>query len=130
MLRLIYQSKGANNMALISDAIGPAGRGDGDFQVWGERIIVRDGKTSLGTSEGTIAGSVITMRDALENIISLGTPAEEAIRMASLVPARIAGIERHYGSIENGKRADLIVLDDDLRVRMAILGGAIALDAG
>lgn len=127
MLRLMYQSKGADGMALISDAIMPAGLGDGEFAVWGEKITVRNGRTSL-TREGgkdTIAGSVITMREALKNIIGLGVPIHEAVRMATLVPARVAGIDSDYGSIEEGKRADLIVFDDDLTVRFAAVQGKL-----
>lgn len=125
MLRLMYQSKGVDGMALISDAIMPAGLGDGEFSVWGDKITVRNGRTSLSREAGkdTIAGSVITMREALKNIIGLGVPMPEAVRMATLVPARVAGIDSEYGSIEEGKRADLIVFDDDLSVRFAAVQG-------
>lgn len=128
MLRLMYQSKGADGMALISDAIMPAGLGDGEFSVWGDKITVRNGRTSLTREAGedTIAGSVITMREALKNIIGLGVPMHEAVRMATLVPARVAGIDSEYGSIEEGKRADLIVFDDDLTVRFAAVQGRLS----
>jgi N-acetylglucosamine-6-phosphate deacetylase len=125
MLRLMYQSKGADGMALISDAIMPAGLGNGEFSLWGEKITVRNGRTSLTREAGndTIAGSVITMREALKNIIGLGVPIHEAIRMATLVPARVAGIESEYGSIEEGKQADLIAFDDDFAVRFSMVDG-------
>ena len=125
VLKMIYQAKGADRVALISDAILPTGLGDGEFTVWGERIAVRDGLTSLigGPAEGTIAGSVITMRQALKNAVSLGIPIDEAVRMASAVPARAAGIEGERGSIQEGKRADLVALDDDLMVNAVIVGG-------
>ncbi len=130
MLHLIYKSKGANRMALISDAIKPAGLGDGEFIVWDEKIAVRDRITSLveGPSRGTIAGSVITMRDALRNIFSLGVPLHEAISMATSVPARAAGVFREHGSIEAGKRADLFAFDEDFNVRLTVVNGLIALD--
>jgi N-acetylglucosamine-6-phosphate deacetylase len=131
MLRLMYESKGANNVALISDAIQPTGMGDGVFTVWGEKIAVQDGRTSLteGIAQGTIAGSVITMRQALKNTISLGVPVHEAMRMSSLVPARVADISAERGSITTGKRADLVAYDEDFNVRIAVLGGRLALDA-
>jgi N-acetylglucosamine-6-phosphate deacetylase len=130
MLRLMHQSKGAGAMALISDAIKPAGLGDGDYTVWDLEIAVRGGKTSLahGPSQGTIAGSVITMRDAVKNIASLGVPVHEAVGMASLAPARAAGIENLCGSIKPGKRADLLAFDEDFSIKIAIIAGAIALD--
>jgi N-acetylglucosamine-6-phosphate deacetylase len=127
MLRLIYQSKGADGMALISDAIMPAGLGDGQFSVWGEEIAVRNGRTSLGRQpgEGTIAGSVITMRQALKNVVGIGVPVHEAIRMASVVPARAAGVESEVGSIKQGAHADLVVFDDESAVRLAVVDGSI-----
>jgi N-acetylglucosamine-6-phosphate deacetylase len=130
MLRLIYQSKGARRMALISDAIQPAGLGDGEFSVWDTNISVRDGLTALadGPAAGTIAGSVITLREATKNILSLGVPVHEAISMASFVPACAAGIEREHGSIKEGRRADLFAFDEDFAVQLAVGGGKIAMD--
>ncbi|HWP45091.1 MAG TPA: N-acetylglucosamine-6-phosphate deacetylase [Blastocatellia bacterium] len=130
MLRLIYETKGADRIALISDAIQPAGLGDGVFTVWGEKIAVRDGRTSLieGPAQGTIAGSVITMRHALKNTISLGVPLHEAVRMTSTVPARVAGIESERGSIAAGKSADLVAYDEDFRLRLAMRDGQLLLD--
>ena len=127
MLRLIYQAKGADRMALISDAIMPAGLGDGEFEVWDEKVVVRNGRTALAREHGedTIAGSVITLRQAVKNIIDIGVPIDEAVRMASLVPARASGIQSEHGSIEEDKRADLIAFDRELVVRFAALGGAV-----
>jgi N-acetylglucosamine-6-phosphate deacetylase len=123
MLRLMYQSKGAERMALISDAIKPAGLGDGEFSVWDEKINVTNSRTALAREPGTIAGSVITMRDALKNIVNLGIPIDAAVRMASCVPARAAGIDSEYGSIEEGKRADLIAFDNDQKITLVVVGG-------
>lgn len=130
MLRLMHQNKSAEGMALISDAIMPAGLGNGEFSVWGDKIAVSDGLTALveGPAKGTIAGSVISMREALKNISSLQIDISEACCMASTVPARAAGIAADYGSIEAGKRADLIAFDDDFQVNLAIVGGSMALD--
>lgn len=129
MLRLIYQSKSANRMALISDAIQPAGLGDGDFTVWGTKIGVRNGITSLleGPSAGSLAGSVITIRQAMKNMVSLGVPLHEAVKMASLTPARAAGVDHELGSLTAGKRADLISLDEECEVRLAVGGGEVLL---
>ena len=127
MLRLMYRSKGADRMALISDAIKPAGLGDGEFSVWGEKITVQNGRTALARQPGeaTIAGSVITMRQALKNVVDLGVPIHEAVRMASLVPARAAGLDSAHGSILEGNRADLIAFDDDFTVHLSVMEGLI-----
>jgi N-acetylglucosamine-6-phosphate deacetylase len=129
MLRLMAKAKTPRRMALISDAIQPAGLGDGTFRVWDMNIAVKDGLTALvdGPGAGTIAGSVITLRQALRNIIRAGVPLEDAARMASWVPARAAGLD-DYGLIQEGRRADLIAFDDDFNVLSAIVGGAVAFD--
>jgi N-acetylglucosamine-6-phosphate deacetylase len=128
MLRLMAKAKTAHRMALISDAIQPAGLGDGTFKVWDINIAVKDGLTALvdGPGAGTIAGSVITMREALHNITRTGVPLHDAARMASAVPACAAGIDNDYGLIKIGKRADLIAFDDHFNVQMALVGGAVA----
>jgi N-acetylglucosamine-6-phosphate deacetylase len=130
MLRLMIQAKSAGRVALISDAIQPTGLGNGEYKVWDILIAVRDGLTALigGPAAGTIAGSVITMRDALLNIASLGVPLHEAIHMAAMVPARAAGLEKDYGTIEAGKRADLFAFDEDFNVQFAVIRGVVALD--
>jgi N-acetylglucosamine-6-phosphate deacetylase len=129
MLRLMLHAKTAHGMALISDAIQPAGLGDGTFRVWDIDIAVQNGLTALvdGPGAGTIAGSVITMREALRNITRVGVPLHDAARMASTIPARAAGLD-DYGLIETGKRADLIAFDDDFTVQLAFIGGAVAFD--
>jgi len=126
MLRLVYQSKGADRIALISDAIMPAGLGDGEFEVWDERIIVRDGRTSLAESPGTLAGSVIHLRQAVKNITDIGVPINEAVRMATQIPARSSGVQSQYGSIEVGKKADLIGFNGDFAMRLAVVDGKVA----
>jgi N-acetylglucosamine-6-phosphate deacetylase len=125
MLQLMYQSKGSDRLALISDAIMPAGLGDGEYTVWGDHIAVKDGRTALtqGPAQGAIAGSVITMRDALRNIVSTGVPFHEAVKMSSLAPASATGIDHLYGSIEKGKRADLIVIGQGLLIEFAFTEG-------
>jgi N-acetylglucosamine-6-phosphate deacetylase len=129
MLQLMAQAKTAHGMALISDAIQPAGLGDGTFNVWDIQVAVKDGLTALvdGPGAGTIAGSVITMREALRNIAQVGVPLHDAVRMASAVPARAAGLAE-YGVLEAGKRADLIAFDDEFNIRLAVVGAAAALD--
>jgi N-acetylglucosamine-6-phosphate deacetylase len=130
MLSLMAKAKTASRMALISDAIQPAGLGDGTFKVWDIEIAVKDGLTALveGPGAGTIAGSVITMREALRNITRAGMTLVDAVRMASAVPACVAGLGSDYGLLEAGSRADLIAFDDDFNVQVALVGGVVAFD--
>jgi N-acetylglucosamine-6-phosphate deacetylase len=123
-LRLALRCKTSARLTLISDAVLPAGLGDGDYTVWGETISVVAGRTR--NARGSIAGSVITMLDAARTMLSLGVAPHEVARMASLNPARLLGVSDELGSIEEGKRADLVALDDAGRVRLTLVGGRVA----
>ncbi len=127
MLELALRCKTAGRLMLISDAVAPAGMGDGDFHIWGETITVKDKRTS--NERGSIAGSVISLRDAVRMMLSLGTPAHDVARMAALNPARLLGVNAVRGSVAAGKRADLVALDDEGNVRLTLIGGRVAFDA-
>jgi N-acetylglucosamine-6-phosphate deacetylase len=119
MLNLLVKIKGAQAITLISDAIAAAGKGDGDYAIWGETISVKNRRTS--NAAGSIAGSVITMLDAVRTMRSLGLSYVDIARMASTNPARLLGLDHECGSIEPGKRADLVALDAEGNVRFSQL---------
>jgi len=127
MLRLLVKVKGSNRLSLISDSIAAAGKGDGEYQIWGETIAVKNGRTS--NAAGSIAGSVISMSDAVRIMCSLGFSAVEVAQMASLNPARLLRIDHECGSIEEGKRADLVAIDAEGNVRLTIVGGEVVFRA-
>lgn len=124
MLRLLLKVKSERGISLISDAIAAAGKGNGDYQIWGETISVKDGRTS--NAAGSIAGSVITMLDAVQLMRSLDVSYVQLAQMVSLNPARLLGLDHECGSIEVGKRADLVAIDQDGNVRLTLVGGRIA----
>jgi N-acetylglucosamine-6-phosphate deacetylase len=124
ILKLILRSKTAERVSLISDAVAPTGLGDGEYQIWGETIRVLNGRTQ--NARGSIAGSVITMLDAVRMMLSLGESESAVARMASLNPARLLGIDDDCGSIQEGKRADLVALDKEGNVRFSMVGGTFA----
>ncbi|HEX5704427.1 MAG TPA: N-acetylglucosamine-6-phosphate deacetylase [Pyrinomonadaceae bacterium] len=121
MLKVLLRCMTPSRLALISDAIAATGGGDGDYEIWGEKITVANGRTS--NARGSIAGSVITMLDAVKMMLSLGASECDVTRMASSNPARLLGIYRDCGSIEEGKRADLVALDSTGGVQLVITGG-------
>ncbi|MBA2339535.1 MAG: N-acetylglucosamine-6-phosphate deacetylase [Pyrinomonadaceae bacterium] len=124
MLEIVLRCKTAKRTLLISDAVAPAGLGDGEYGVWNETITVKDGRTS--NERGSIAGSVITMRDAVRMIRNLKVSDQEIARMASFNPAKLLGVETECGTIEQGKRADLVALDEEGNARLTVIGGRIA----
>ena len=121
MLRLLVKTKGVRGITLISDAIAAAGKGDGDYQIWGETITVKNGRTA--NASGSIAGSVISMLDAVRLMHSLAVPYVDLAQMASTNPARLLGVDDECGSIEVGKRADLVALDQNGNVKLTFVGG-------
>ena len=123
MLRLLLKVKGSRGISLISDAIAAAGKGDGDYNIWGETIKVKNGRTA--NASGSIAGSVISMLDAVRLLCSLGVSYVELARMAASNPARLLGLDHECGSIEVGKRADLVALDANGEVKLTIVGGRV-----
>ena len=126
MIRLLLRLKTPDRLSLISDAIAATGLGDGDYQIWGETISVTNGRTR--NVRGSIAGSVITMLDAVRMVLSLGVAEVDVARMASTNPARLLRIDPDYGSIKEGKRADLVALDSNRQVGLTFVGGQVAYD--
>jgi len=123
MLKVLLRCVTPSRLALISDAIAATGLGDGDYEIWGEQITVQDGRTR--NARGSIAGSVITMLEAVKRMLSLGASECDIARMASTNPARLLGIDVDCGSIEEGKRADLIALSDRGDIQFTVTNGAV-----
>jgi N-acetylglucosamine-6-phosphate deacetylase len=123
VLRLLSKMKSADRLLLISDAVAAAGMGDGDYEIWEETITVKDGRTA--NARGSIAGSVITMLDAVRLMLSLGVAETDVALMAAGNPAKLLGIDDQCGSIAEGKRADLVALDANGKVALTIIGGQI-----
>lgn len=121
MLKLACETKGADNVSLISDSVAPTGLGDGEFELWNEKVSVTNGRTR--NERGSIAGSVITMQDAVKRMLGLGFSESDVAKMASSNPAKLLRVDDQIGSIEIGKRADLVALDDKGNIEFAMIGG-------
>jgi N-acetylglucosamine-6-phosphate deacetylase len=110
---------------LVTDAIDASGVGDGTFVLGGQEVRVHEGEARL-TSTESLAGSTLTMSEALRRAVhDSGLSIEQASAAASANPARVLGLETHIGSIAPGRRADLVVLDDDLQPTAVIAAGSL-----
>jgi len=107
----------------VTDATAAAGSSDGAHLLGTAEVLVRDGAPRLADGV-TLAGSVLTMDRAFARAVrDLGLPIRAAAEAASTTPARVLGIGDRVGSIGPGKRADLVVLDGELRVEAVMSGG-------
>lgn len=121
-LRVAIAAKPRGKMLLVTDAMPPVGSDFPDFVLNGETITIRDGICQTG--QGVLAGSALNMAGAVRNCVQLlGLPLDEAVRMASTYPADFLGLGTSHGRIAAGYRADLVLLDDDYRVRQSWIGG-------
>ena len=127
LLLLAYKAKGPDRLALVTDCNRALDMPDGEYVFGppdgGEPILRRDG-VGLTPDGMALASGVMGMDHCLRTFLRLtGAPLPEGVRMASLTPARVAGLASDIGSIEVGKRADFVVLDADLQVRQVYVGG-------
>jgi N-acetylglucosamine-6-phosphate deacetylase len=114
VLRLIADRDPAQ-LLLITDAISATGIGDGSYELGGQQVTVTNGEARL-MSNGSLAGSTLTMDDALRRAMrDSGLPIEVAVAAASSNPARVLGVAGERGAIATGLIADLVHLDADLR---------------
>lgn len=111
---LMRRAKG-EQLVLITDCTRAGGMQDGEYTLGGQPIFVHGVECRL--ADGTIAGSVLRMNDAVRNYrIFSGAPMYQAVHNASLSPAQSIGVQARKGSLESGKDADILLLDEDVRI--------------
>jgi N-acetylglucosamine-6-phosphate deacetylase len=114
-VRAAFMAKGADRMALVTDAMPTVGTSLNCFELMGRTIKLADGR--LTSEEGTLAGAHLDMASAVRNAVRLAQlPLEDALRAASLTPARFLGLDHERGVLVPGARADLVALDRELTV--------------
>lgn len=124
LMRMLYQAKGANGIALVTDAAAGAGLAEETpFALGDIQCVVRE-EVGLTADGRALAGSTATMIRCVRNMVRLiGVPMVEAVRMATLNPARALGLEARKGRLAAGADADLVVLTDDLEVAQTYVAG-------
>ena len=123
-LQLLAKCKPHDKLTLITDAMRAKGLGDGESELGGQTVIVKNGEARL--VDGTLAGSVLLMNRAIENMVEkVGVPFLTAVDYATANPAKNLGVWDEIGSIKVGKRADFTVLDSKFNVLLTIRDGEI-----
>ena len=113
-MKVLLQAKGAQGVVLISDGTSATGMPDGEYMLGGLKVTVNGGVCR--NAEGRLAGSTLTLDRALRNIVGLGIPLADAVRMLTLNPATLLGIEFKKGALRTGADADIVLLNDGLEI--------------
>ncbi|MBB1299984.1 N-acetylglucosamine-6-phosphate deacetylase [Pseudoalteromonas sp. SR44-8] len=122
ILKLIYKLKGPQKIALISDCINAGGLNDGEYKLGKMDVVVQQGVAR--TASGSLAGSTLTLEQAVKNMHQLGSvELREAINMASIVPAQFLNIASQVGSLAEGKHANFAILNSDFSIQATYVKG-------
>ena len=113
-MRLLLQAKGTGCVILVSDGVSATGMPDGKYQLGKIEVTVSGGVCR--NAEGNLAGSTLTLDRALRNIVALGVSLPDAVRMLTVNPATLLGIEFKKGALRTGADADIVLLDEGLHV--------------
>ena len=129
IIRLLLKTKGLDRMIAVTDSIMAAGLPDGSYVLGANDVIVAHGDAKV-ISDGARAGSTLTMIKAVRNIMKYSSLLLERVsRLVSENPAKMLGIFGNTGSISEGKRADLVVLDSGINVAMTMARGTITYES-
>ena len=129
LLKLIYKLKGAENICLVTDALGATGLPSDIKEIYDasskQIIVIEDGVAKLKDGKA-FAGSVATTDRLVRNMVKLcGAPIIDAVKMMTHTPAKTVGIEKSKGSIAPGMDADLVIFDEDIDVKKVIFAGEL-----
>jgi N-acetylglucosamine-6-phosphate deacetylase len=113
-MRILLQAKGPDGVILISDGLSATGMPDGKYMLGKFEVTVSGGVCR--NAEGKLAGSTLTLDRALRNVVGLGVPFAETVRMLTANPAKLLGIEFKKGNLRSGADADIVLLDQNLQV--------------
>lgn len=124
VLRATFKMIGNDRLVLISDSMEACGMADGEYELGGQSVIVRENLATL--KDGTIAGSVTNLMDCVRVAVNkAGIALEDAIKCAAVNSAKSIGIYDMYGSLNKGKRANIVILDRELSLRYVIKDGEL-----
>ena len=113
-VRNTFRLFGDSRVVLISDSMMATGMENGIYELGGQEVTMKDRKATL--ADGTIAGSATCLFGCMKSVISMGVPEREAILAATANPARSIGIYDEVGSLTPGKRADIVLTDEELNI--------------
>lgn len=125
VVRLTFQMFGKERVVLISDSLRATGMPDGRYPFGGQEIEVHGNRATIADHPETLAGSVTSLMGCLRQAVQFGIPLADAVRASSYNPAQAIGIDDRAGSLEDGKEASIVLLDEkDLSIRAIVFKGS------
>jgi N-acetylglucosamine-6-phosphate deacetylase len=124
MIRLFFKAKGAQKPILITDGMSATDMPDGRYKLGDLEVDVSKGRCSLAGAPGTLAGSVLTMDRAVRNFSAFtGASLAVSAQMAGSNPAKLMGLDRHWGLLDEGREANLVALSPEGRILQSFRAG-------
>lgn len=124
MFRLLVNAKGSDKLILITDSIRAACMKSGAYDLGGQQVTVENGAVRL--LDGTLAGSVLRLKDAVKNLWeNTDLSLQQVIRTVTINPAKLIGLDSEIGSLEIGKKADIVIFDNNIDIKATIIDGEI-----
>ena len=123
VIRATFRMMGRDRMVLVSDTMRAAGMPDGEYTLGGQAVFVKGNRAEL--ADGTLAGSVTDLMRCMKTAVSFGIPLEDAVMAAAVNSAKSIGIYDRVGSLDVGKDANVVVLDQDLNLKAVLFRGQL-----
>lgn len=123
MIRNAFAVLGEERVIVISDSMRAAGLGCGEFELGGQKVYVKENDGVARLENGSIAASITNLYDEFLYLIKIGIPVSTALKACTVNPAKSIGEDKNIGSIDVGKKADLIVTDDQMNILQVIVDG-------
>lgn len=121
VVRATFKNKGEERVILVSDSMSAAGMPEGEYDLGGQKVYVKDGEARL--ANGALAGSTASLIHCVRKAVEFGIPLETALRAATLNPATMLGVENKVGSLNTGLDSDLVILDKNLKIVKTFVKG-------
>lgn len=126
VLRNAFDILGENRAIVVSDSMRGAGLGEGEFELGGQQVFVKENGGYAVLSDGTIAASITNIHTEFKNLIRFGIDFKTALKSCTINPARAIKEDNKIGSIQTGKCADLVFLDENLNIKEVYINGILA----
>jgi len=125
VVRAVFRMFGPDRVVLISDSLRATGMPDGKYPFGGQEIVLKGNRATLAHEPDTLAGSVTDLMGCVKKAVEFGIPLHDAVRAAAVNPARAIGIFDRVGSLDPGKQANFVVLDDKLEIKDVFFHGNV-----